>query len=191
MTDEGGEKEKIGYRRPPISTRFRKGESGNPRGRPKGSRDRPPYEAVLGQTVTVYLDGRKRRVSATEAFLLHLRKRALNGDSATARAAMAALDRARAYGSIGRGVAPREFRRVIVAPGSVSTALEPLRIATKLDRFRPTARMMLEPKFVEMALTRLGIQRLTVEQQRVVVQATRTPWKVRWPAWWEAHPKTT
>lgn len=32
----------VGYGKPPASTRFRKGQSGNPRGRPKGSRNRPP-----------------------------------------------------------------------------------------------------------------------------------------------------
>ena len=77
------------------------------------------------------------------------------------------------------------MRRVIVAPGSVSGALERLRMAKKVDRFRKTAKMMLEPWLVEMALARLGNRRLTVEQQKEVVRATRTPWKVRWPEWWE------
>jgi len=31
-----------GYRNPPAGARFRKGQSGNPAGRPKGSRNRPP-----------------------------------------------------------------------------------------------------------------------------------------------------
>ena len=36
--------EKVGYGRPPLTTRFKPGESGNPRGRPKGSKslDGPP-----------------------------------------------------------------------------------------------------------------------------------------------------
>lgn len=33
--------DRAGYRRPPAGTRFRKGRSGNPAGRPKGSRNRP------------------------------------------------------------------------------------------------------------------------------------------------------
>jgi hypothetical protein len=32
----------VGYGKPPASTRFRKGQSGNPKGRPKGSRNRLP-----------------------------------------------------------------------------------------------------------------------------------------------------
>ena len=35
----------VGYGKPPSETRFPKGRSGNPRGRPKGSRNRPPQPA--------------------------------------------------------------------------------------------------------------------------------------------------
>jgi hypothetical protein len=58
-------------------------------------------------------------------------------------------------------------------------------MATKLDRFRPAARMVLEPWIVEAGLARLGERKLTREEQAKVVQATRTPHKVRWPDWWE------
>lgn len=33
----------VGYGRPPEETRFKKGQSGNPRGRPKGSKTRPRF----------------------------------------------------------------------------------------------------------------------------------------------------
>jgi hypothetical protein len=41
-----------------------------------------------------------------------------------------------------------------VAPGSVTSALEPLRMAKKLDPYRETARMALEPWLVEAVLAR-------------------------------------
>ena len=56
--------------------------------------------------------------------------------------------------------------QVPVEPGSVNTAMRPLRMAIKLDPFRETARMALEPWLVEEALAGLGDQQLTVRSRR-------------------------
>ena len=184
--DEDAEQELVGYRNPPLASRFRKGQSGNPKGRPRGRRRELPYEAVLGQEVTIRENGRERRVTADEAFLLQLIKRGLDGDSAAARAAIAAIGDIR-----GSDVSvPRSVTTVIhfVSPGCVNTAVECLRIGTKLDRYRETARMVLEPWIVEAALARFAEKRLTPEQQEIVLKATRTPAKVRWPDWWVVRP---
>ena len=61
-------------------------------------------------------------------------------------------------------------------------------MAKKLDPYRETARMVLEPWLVEDALARLDC-RLTPNEQRTVVEATRTPHKVRWPEWWSERPQ--
>ena len=60
-------------------------------------------------------------------------------------------------------------------------------MAAKLDRFQPSARTALEPWLVEAALARLGDTRLSLAEQITVMQATRTPYKVNWPSWWEAE----
>src|SRR5690349_21243581 len=91
--NEGGT---VGYRRPPSATRFQKGRSGNPRGRPRNRRREIPYDHVLGQMVTIREDGRERRVTAAEAFLLQLTKKGLEGDSSAARASLEAIETARA-----------------------------------------------------------------------------------------------
>jgi hypothetical protein len=60
-------------------------------------------------------------------------------------------------------------------------------MAMKLDSYRETARMALEPWLVEDALTGLP-QPLSPADQLIIVKATRTPRKVRWPEWWSEHP---
>jgi hypothetical protein len=132
--------------------------------------------------VKVVEGGREHWMTAEEAFLMQLTQRGLEGDAAAARAAAPAIERARA-----RQLPKHEhrvFEWVGVAPGSVSTALEALRMGKKLDRYRKTIRMALEPWIVSLALERLGENALSIEEQRIVVEATRSPGKVKWPLWW-------
>jgi hypothetical protein len=134
--------------------------------------------------VTIREGGVERRVTAAEAFLLQLTKRGLEGDNAAARASLAVIEEARQrHPSDG----PSEIVLVAVAPGSVTSALEALRMATKLDPYRETARIALEPWLVEAALARLS-QTLSPADQRTIVKATRTPRKVRWPERWSENP---
>lgn len=82
----------VGYCQPPEHSRFKPGTSGNPRGRPRGRIRQAPYEAVLGRSVKVFEDGKERRVTAGEAFTLHLAKRGLEGDNGAARALIHAIE---------------------------------------------------------------------------------------------------
>ena len=178
---------KTGYKTPPNHARFRPGQSGNPRGRPKGRHREAPYDVVLGQLVTVREAGSERITTAAEAFLLQLAKRGLEGDGPSARAAMCAIEEARAR-QITKNPPPIRVVRHLVTPGSVNLALIPLRMAKLLDPFRDTARTMIEPWIVEAALARLNDRHLTAAQQRIIITSTRTPHKVRWPLWWTEKP---
>lgn len=170
---------------PPLATRFRRGQSGNPKGRPKGRHREAPYDSVLGQLVTVRESGNERRITAAEAFLLHLTKRGLEGDSSAARATIRVLDEVRGH-RLGNGASHITFRRQLVDPGSVNSAIKILRMAKLFDPYRDTAHILLEPWIVEAALKRLGDQQLNATEQQTVLKATRTPHKVKWPDWWTA-----
>ncbi|MGZ5875858.1 MAG: DUF5681 domain-containing protein [Bradyrhizobium sp.] len=173
------------YRRRPTK-RFVKGQSGNPGGRPRGRWRKAPYEAVLGQMVTILEGGIERRVPADEAFLLQHSKRALEGDGAATRTTLAVIEYAKERLGTLHGIVST-ITYVIVAPGGVTNALMPLRMAKKLDPYRETARMALEPWLVEAALARLE-RVLSPAEQRTIVNSTRTPNKVKWPKWWSEYP---
>ncbi len=70
----------VGYGKPPKPTRFKKGRSGNPNGRPRKKPD--PYTElrhVLDELVTVTIEGEKQRVTVQKALLRRLRDEALQG----------------------------------------------------------------------------------------------------------------
>ena len=172
----------VGYKRPPPSTRFVKGRSGNPRGRPKQRHRQIPYDTVLGQMVTIREDGRERRVTAAEAFLLQLTRKGLQGDSSAARASLAAIETARASRS---APGTNEVIRITIISYGVGCVLRVLGLGIKrypLDEQK--VRWELNPWIIEAALARRGSRRLSEAEQREVVAVSRTPDKVVWPEWW-------
>jgi hypothetical protein len=73
--------EPVGYCQPPKATRFRPGQSGNPRGRPKGARSVSTIiAAALRERVAVTENGQRRHVSKLEAAVKQLVNRAASGE---------------------------------------------------------------------------------------------------------------
>ena len=186
MSDEA-EADEIGYGRPPQSSRFAKGRSGNPNGRPRGKVSGIPYDAVLSQLVTIKDDGIERQVTAAEAFLLNMAKQGIAGREPAARATLAVIKSAMSQRSQLTKIAGMKLVVQFVAPGNPSSKLVTLGMAKKLDASRQSARLALEPWIVEAALTRLSDRHLSRAQQKVIVEATRTPHKVKWPDWWQVR----
>lgn len=176
----------VGYRNPPSPSQFKKGQSGNPKGRPKNRRREIPYDAVLGQMVTIRESGRERRVTAAEAFLLQLTQKGLAGDSAAARASLEAIEKA----SESRKEHVQGVTKIILSSigSGVDAILGKLSIAfLKYPTDEKRVRWELNPWIVQAALDRLRDPQLTIDEQREVYANTRTPHKVQWPEWWEVH----
>lgn len=80
-SDEGAKPSKVGYRNPPRHSQFKPGQSGNPRGRPRGPRNiATEIQRVMDMPVPVTANGRRKHVSTVAASLLRLREMALSGN---------------------------------------------------------------------------------------------------------------
>jgi Family of unknown function (DUF5681) len=75
-----------GYGKPPRSTQFRKGVSGNPKGRPK---DPPEFDRELlreaKSLININENGRSRRISKHAAVVKQVTNKAAKGDMSAAR----------------------------------------------------------------------------------------------------------
>ncbi len=181
-SDQDVDARSVGYKRPPQATRFSKGRSGNPKGRPKSRHRQLPYDTVLGQMVTIREDGRERRVTAAEAFLLQLTRKGLQGDSAAARSSLAAIETARASRS---SQGTDEVLRIIFSTYGVGTVLQTLGMGVKRNQFdKQRVRWEIQPWIIEAALDRFDGRTLTEDEQREVWAVTRRPKTVNWPDWW-------
>jgi hypothetical protein len=76
-----GDSYEVGFGKPPERTRFKKGRSGNPKGRPRKKPDLySELTKVLRENVTITVDGQQEKVTVQQALLRRLRDQALRGE---------------------------------------------------------------------------------------------------------------
>lgn len=118
--DETPSDYEVGYRKPPKSTQFRKGQSGNPKGRPKQVKNISTFlDQELSTDRTVRVDGVARKRNTRQLIVLSLIKKAINGDVRAIKELMAQDDQLRRdaealIGQAADGLISRETDRAII-----------------------------------------------------------------------------
>ena len=81
MPDNPESKYEVGFQRPPRHTQFRKGTSGNPKGRPRETKNLAAVlEEALAEKVAIVENGRRRKITKRSAMIKQLVNKAVSGD---------------------------------------------------------------------------------------------------------------
>lgn len=71
----------VGYGKPPLHTRFKRGQSGNPRGRPPGAKNLSTLlTEALNELVVIAENGERKKISKRQAIIKQLVNKSAKGD---------------------------------------------------------------------------------------------------------------
>lgn len=182
--------EKTGPGRPPRKGQFRKGQSGNPKGRPK-SRTEPRtsvFDVVTEKTLTVTRNGVPRAITMEEALQHRTYQDAVNGNRPAQREVLKWIEKSEKYLAANSKRKPPKSKPLLFSPDpdNADTALLLLGITEpdpqRQDYGADRAQMLLEPWAVQAALSRRrGGRKLTEKDVAEIRRSTRDPDSLRWP----------
>lgn len=71
----------VGYGKPPVGTRWQRGQSGNPKGRKKGAKGLLTIaREILNEKIVIKENGKSRKVTYTEGLVRSTSRKAVNGE---------------------------------------------------------------------------------------------------------------
>ena len=82
--------DKVGYGKPPKKTQFKKGKSGNPKGRPKGVKNlKNVIELEALAPITIQENGKKQTITRMQALVKRMMSKGVGGDTKSAQMLLA------------------------------------------------------------------------------------------------------
>jgi hypothetical protein len=174
---------------PPVEHRFKKGQSGNPKGRPKKPTvsAKSAFEIIMDRTLSVTRDGVPTQVGIEEALQLRTYQAAIAGKRAAQKQILKMiLKREEAIAKSARQDTKPIKRLIEKNPENACEALTLLRITTPSkkwgDSFDSPLNDQMESWAVNLALSRRqGRKGLSEEDVRIIRDATRDPENIKWP----------
>jgi uncharacterized protein DUF5681 len=172
----------VGPGRPPEAGRFRKGTSGNPKGRPKSQRASAisAFDVIMNRTLTVTQGGKSRELTVEEALQHRTYEAAINGNRPAQREVLKMIAKREKWLAAKRPPPPVKVLTEPEDPDNANEALLLLGIAKPDPAW--FNRLRLQPWAVQAALSRPGRRRLSAEDVSNIKRCTHDAETLRWPA---------
>ena len=165
------------------STRFKSGQSGNPKGRPRKPKPPPlsPF-AILDELLPVHEPGSVSELPLEDAMLIKTYQRAITGSRrAWKKLVKMILERQKLRFKSRAPRSPRITRQIEEDPENALEALEILGIASRTAGDSQNAHLRLERWAVEAALRRRSFEELSSSDIHLIRGSTHGGDAVKWP----------
>ncbi len=181
-----------GAKPPNLSGRFKKGQSGNPNGRPKGkavARSASALDMIVDRTLTIHKDGEQQEVSIEEALQHQTYRKAIEGDKPSRREVIKMIQKRETYLRKNGPTTKRQTLAHLLEPTDPENANQAMLIlgiasidaqALEMNGHKPP--LQLEPWAVQVALgRRRGGSKLSRQEIADIQRCTRDSDSIKWP----------